>query len=293
VDHPRRRPALALAAVLALGMVASVGKPSAEATVGMVGKLDQVVIPGPELEAKPVENRDAPMIVRVVDTYPHGEGSFRYDLEFTGLEPGLHDLRPYLRRKDSQPMAAGAQGPFVAIKSVLPAGQVPPREPSQAAVRGLGGYRTLMIGLGVAWGLGLAGLVWAGRNRRRADAALAQRRPPTLAERLRPLVEQASAGTIDPARLAELERLLLGHWSRRLGLRDVPPAVLIARLREHEEAGPLIARLEHWLHAPPGMRTEEVDVAALLAPYRDLPADPSDEPEGQGAPIAEKAGVAR
>jgi hypothetical protein len=192
-------------------------------------------------------------------------------------------------------MEAGAQGPFVAIQSVLPAGQVPPRDPQQAAVRGLGGYRALLIGAGAVWVLGLAGLVWAGRNRRRAKAdALAARRPPTLAERLRPLVEQATAGTIDPARLAELERLLLGHWSRRLGLRDVPPAVLIARLREHEEAGPLVARLEHWLHAPPGMRTEEVDVVALLAPYRDLPADPADDPiEGQGAHAAEKAGVAR
>ena len=48
----------------------------------------------------------------------------------------------------------------------------------------------------------------------------------------------------------------------------------IAVLKGHEEAGPLIRKLEDWLHRPPGDRlAEPVDVAELLRPYRDLPSE--------------------
>lgn len=279
--NPRRKP-LPLA-ILALLLVAAVGKPEKEATVGMIGRLDQVILPGPELEAKPQENRDAPLVVRVVDTYPHGPDGFRYDLEFTGFVPGVYDLRYYLRRKDGQPADPSLKGPFVEIKSVLPPGQIPPRDPAAARVRGLGGYRGLLLFLGTVWAAGLAAMLWAGRRRKSAEAqATAITRPPTLAERLQPLVEQATAGTIEPARLAELERLLLDHWSRRLGLHNVPPAQLIDQLRRHEQAGPLVRQLEQWLHAPEGGR-EAVNVTELLSPYRELPVDEVD-------PMAEAAG---
>ena len=46
----------------------------------------------------------------------------------------------------------------------------------------------------------------------------------------------------------------------------------MALLREHDEAGPLLRRLEDWLHRPAGT-AEPVDVAALLEPYQAIPAD--------------------
>src|SRR5262249_48303797 len=54
-------------------------------TVGMPARIDQLVLPGPELEAKPVEGK-APIVLRVVATYPHGT-AFRYDLVYYGLDP--------------------------------------------------------------------------------------------------------------------------------------------------------------------------------------------------------------
>jgi hypothetical protein len=104
-----------------------------------------------------------------------------------------------------------------------------------------------------------------GRKSRRGAAA--SHRPKTLAEQLRPLVERAQAGTLSTPERAELERMLLAFWGRRLGLTDVDPREAMAQMRQHPEAGRLIEQLELWLHRPG--TADEVDVAALLAPYRE------------------------
>ena len=78
----------------------------------------------PSWRSKPLDDRRAPVVLRIVDVYPHGT-AFRYDLEYYGLEPGTFDLRDYLRRKDgsstadlppirgrrSQPLLAAGPGP--------------------------------------------------------------------------------------------------------------------------------------------------------------------------------------
>ena len=125
----------------------------------------------------------------------------------------------------------------------------PPRPP-------LGGYRTAGIVAGVLWAIGLAALIVV-RRRRRAEATDAPPEP-TLAERLRPLVERAAAGTIDVDEKARLERLLLEHWRRRAGIE-------LRELRDHPEAGPLLRAIEAWLHRPGGTPEE---IAELLRPYR-------------------------
>jgi len=53
---------------------------------------------------------------------------------------------------------------------------------------------------------------------------------------------------------------------------------VLVDLREHPDAGPLLRGLEDWLHRPEPR--ESVDVGALLAPYRDLPADALGEAAG-------------
>ena len=59
----------------------------------MPGRLEGVVLPGPELEGEASRRPQASTIVlRVARVYPHGT-AFRYDLEYYGLEPGTHDLR--------------------------------------------------------------------------------------------------------------------------------------------------------------------------------------------------------
>jgi hypothetical protein len=258
-------------AILAIGVLALLVAPAAhaqpETTVGMAGVLEGVVLPGSELERERKDDRKAPVVVRVVRVYPHGT-AFRYDLEYQGLEPGTHDLRPYLRRKDGTPL--GDLPPLtVKVNAVLPPGHVLPHKLEIEPGPRLGGYRYLVIGVVVLWALGMVALVASFFLPRRRKAAGAADRPVSLAERLRPLLEGAVAGKLSQAELAGLERGLLAYWRKRLNLEGTDPAAAHAKLRAHPEAGPLLAKLEQWLHQPGA--PEPVDVPALLAPYRDLP----------------------
>jgi hypothetical protein len=67
--------------------------------------------------------------------------------------------------------------------------------------------------------------------------------------------------------------LLLTYWRRRLNLQGIEPFAAVALLRDHEQAGALLRQVEAWLHKPGG--AGEVDLAGLLAPYRDLPEEPA------------------
>ncbi|MEX0718749.1 MAG: hypothetical protein WD066_19295 [Planctomycetaceae bacterium] len=241
-------------------------------TVGVSARIDQLVLPGSELEPVPLDDRAVPIVLRIAAVHPHGT-AFRYDFVFYGLEPGEFDLKDFLRRKDGSSTADLPAIP-VAIASALPAGQIEPHAPVARPTAFGGGYRALLIAGGVLWIVVLALLLFARRSQRK-PVEIKAARPRSLAERLRPAVEDALAGRLDPARLAELERMLLAWWRRRLRLDDVPAAEALARLRGHDEAGALLRQLEEWLHAPP--RAREIDVAALLAPYRSVSMEDWDE----------------
>jgi hypothetical protein len=240
------------------------------AVVGMPARIDQLVLPGPELESRPPASAGEPIVLRVTGVFRHGTGH-RYDLVYYGLEPGEFDLRDYLRRKDG-----GLPGELpaipVTIVSTLPPGQIEPHPLEITALPRLGGYRLLLIAGSVLWVIGLLAILFVGRKR--SSGGTASERPRSLADRLRPLVEQARAGQLPQAGLSELERLLLAYWRKRLGLQAERPAVAMAQLRAHPEASGLLRQLDEWLHQPE--RRTDVDVAALLAPYRDLPADSLD-----------------
>ncbi len=161
------------------------------------------------------------------------------------------------------------------VEPVLPPGQIEPHRLSLAPSPFLGGYRLLVLLGGLAWVAGLAAILLAGR-RKRVEASAQASRPATLADRLRPLVDAAMSGKLSPGQHAELERLLIGYWRRRLKLEHAAPASCMAAMRDHVEAGPLLRRLEDWLHRPAGT-VEPVDVAALLRPYQAIPADESED----------------
>ncbi len=249
--------------------------PRATSTVGMPARIDQLVLPGPELEARPIEDRRTPVVVRIVAAYPHGS-AFRYDLVYYGLEPGRYDLKDYLRRKDGSPTKDLPAIP-VAVEPVLPPGQIEPHPVTLERSPFLGGYRLVVLLAGIAWSVGLLAILLLGRRRRSGAPAFASR-PVTLADRLRPLVNAAMAGNLSGGQHAELERLLIGYWRRRLKLEQVAPARFMAVLRDHNEAGPLLRQLEDWLHRPAGT-AGPVDVAALLRPYQSIPADADKEEE--------------
>ena len=241
------------------------------ATVGMSARIDQIVLPGSELEATPLEDERTPIVLRITGSFPHGT-AFRYDIEYYGLEPGEFDLRDYLQRKDRSslddlpPLTVG-------IESILPPGQVRPNALATKSSPYLGGYWTTMIVAGTIWIVGFVAIIWwiRAEHARQHAAVSDSRRPATLAERLRPIVQDAIAGSATETQLAELERMLLAFWRKRLKFDDVSAVDAIAALRRHQEAGVLLKQLDVWLHRPGD--AGDVDVAELLKPYQDLPAD--------------------
>lgn len=237
-------------------------------SVGMPAKIAGLLLPGTELEPKPLDDRTSPIVIRVTETYKHGD-SFRYDLTYYGLEPGDYDLAPYLRRKDGSSTANLPKIP-VTIRAILPPGQVEPHQLKPAETPSLGGYRLWMALGAAAWVAGLVGILFLGRKKRRV--LVAGPHAMTLADRLRPLVEAARKGTLSEGQHAELERMLIGYWRTKLDLNEAEPGEAIAAMKRDEKAGPLIRQLEAWLHRPAG-EADSVDVARLLEPYRDLPAE--------------------
>jgi hypothetical protein len=215
------------------------------------------------LKTKPAD-RAAPVNVRIASTRPNGE-SVQYDLRYIGLTPGSHDLRGYLVRQDGSP--AGDLPPLI----VQTGGLLPTQHNGHLhEYRGgrferFGGYRAVMIGIGGLWVVLAFPFLLAKRRKKAAAPEAVQASPPTLAERLRPLVEFASTSKLTTDQQTQIERMLLGHWRERLGLEKLPIGEAMSQLRSHAEAGALLRTLEDWLYRPPG--AANVDVDGLLAPY--------------------------
>ena len=264
----------ALLAVLAAGPV-SAADPAAVATVGMSGRLTDLVLPGPELEAKPLAGREAALVVRVVSVDPHGTAR-RYTLDWYGLDPGTYDLRDCLRRVDGRPLSADVPAVVVRVDAIRPPGQVEPNALPPTAVPAMGGYKQLVYAAVAVWGLGLVAILLSFVLPGRRVRVAAEVKPVSLADRLRPLVAGAVAGTLSGTELADLERALLALWRKRLNLETADPDRALAALQADAAAGPLLTQLELWLHKPGA--AGPVDVAALLEPYRSIAAADLDGP---------------
>jgi hypothetical protein len=259
----------------------------AQATVGAIGRIDELGLPGSLLRAKPLEDRDLPVVVRIVDSFPHGD-AHRYQLSFMALEPGRYDLRDYLERVDGS-RVDDLPEIWVEIVSVLAPGHVPPHVLDASWPR-VGSYRFWALLALVAWVAGLLAFVlWP---KRRSPAEAPPRPALTLAELLQPRLAAAFAGQLDNRQLAELERWVVEFWRRRLGLMDVPPRQALMELRASETAGPLLRQLERWLHSP--HRDPNVSLGQLLQPYQDWLVSPESEQQlSQSldrAPLAEVGG---
>jgi hypothetical protein len=228
----------------------------------MEGRL-RTNLAGARLEPKPVHPK-APLQLRIAETYPRGT-LVEYDFRYVGLEPGTYDLRDHLVRADGSAVS-NLPPLLVEVTGLLPAGHdglLAAGPPSPLAR--LGGYRVLLVAGGVAWALLLIPLLW--RRRVKAVAAPPVTGPPSLAERLRPLLADAAAGRLDTDGRARLERLLLAHWREKLALDPADLPAALRRLRAHPEAGVILHTLEAWLHRRPA-EGRDVDLEPLLKPYR-------------------------
>ena len=265
-----------LMAVFSAALAAHLALAADERTtrVGIPATIENLILPGTELEIKPLDDRRAKVVARITNAQKHGT-AHRYDLTYYALEAGTFDLRDLLQRKDGSQL--GELPPIIVnVESSMPAGQILPSDPTPQRVPFLGGY---------SWALWIAGAIWlavflaillVGRQKP-LMAEIVTDGGPTLADRLRPLIERGLAGQLSLEERAELERSLIAFWTRRLKLESLRPADRFARLRSDADAGPLLRQLESWLHEP-GPRSDP-NMAELLRPYRNLPADALDDAE--------------
>ena len=235
-------------------------------TVGAEGFIEQIKLPGPELTGKPI-GPDSPMVVRVTNIFPHGD-AFRYDIQFHGLEPGNFDLREFLIRKDGSSTEDLPKIP-VRVKSLLPPGQIEPNALNQGWLPRLGGYKVLATLAAIAWFAVLLTLIFAGRKPKHKETPTAATL--TLADLLKPRLQEAADNKMEPAQYAELERMLFAFWRKRLQLETDSPEAALQKIHTHPESGPLMKQLEQWMHNP--ARDNAVNLSQLLVPYQNLPAD--------------------
>ena len=270
LDHVSTAAAITHAAIffLASGLVYAAPdapSPLPSTTIGFPQQLNEWVIPGSPVEAQPIHNRDQAVVVRILETYPHGT-DFRYDIEYQVLEPGTFNLANYLRRVDT---ADPTPIPpiEVEVRSLLGTGQILPAELAHRRIWYLSFYRLVLILGGLVWLLGLGLLVFYGRAWN-TEAVHSSTKELTIAERLEPLLNNALQGELSVDQQAELERLLEGYWRNRLGLHDVPAPQLRERLRQHPEASQLLQFLDNWLHRPANAAISSAELEAILRPYQ-------------------------
>lgn len=240
-------------------------------SVGVSKLIEQIVLPGTLLTHKPVDPTSSALIVRVVDTFPHGD-SFRYDISYFGLEPGEFDLRDYLIREDGSSTEDLPPIP-VKVRSILDSGQITPNDLGYGLLSGMGGYwNVLWMGI-LVWFIVLVLLFVVGKGKKKAEEVFVAK-PLTVADRLEPNIRAAIAGELSKEKHAELERMLFVFWQNRLDMPTSDPAETLRELRQHPESGPLLKQVELWLHSPD--QSGSVDIPKLLKPYENIRAEEFD-----------------
>ena len=240
-------------------------------TVGASGRISQIVLPGSELEGIPIDP-DSPLVVRVLKSFPHGD-SFRYDIQFLGMEPGEYDLADWLQRKDGSDRG---ELPVISVQveSLLPPGQIEPNPLAEGLLPRLGGYSFVAIVAVLFWFAILFCLIFLGR--RKPPLVEAEQSPTTFAQLLRPRLEAAVRNEIRPEQYAELERMLFAFWRKRLDLESQPADSAMMEIKNDQTAGPLMRQLESWMHDPKSGR--DVELANLLKPYENIPVEAIESP---------------
>ena len=234
--------------------------------IGIEGDVSVTLARG-DYQPRPLDDR-TPLILRVEKVTPAAGGRFTYDFHYIGLEAGDYRLDDYLVRLDGSP-AKEIGDEMVRVRATLPADHDGALNPYVARpFPWFGGYRVFLGFLALLWVAGIAAFAWFGRKRKVVAAPVVSVAPPTYAERMRPLVEAAAAGTLTADGQAELERLMTGYWREKLALPDQRMADALAELKRHPEAGALLRALERWLHRPGGATRGEI--TGLLEPYRRL-----------------------
>ena len=212
-------------------------------------------------------NEKAKLVLRIAGTPEENDGKLIHDLRFIGMVPGDYDVRNFLVREDG---SATSTLPLLIVK-ILPLlpedhdGLLNADELSPFGV--LGGYKVFATLFIIFWIATLLLMIFYG-NKKEEEVVVEVKPPPTLAELLRPLVQRAAAGVLDTAGKAELERLMLKHWRKKLNLEKLTAGDALHKMRENSETGPFLLEVEKWLHRKPGTVTADVD--KVLEPFQKI-----------------------
>lgn len=271
--------------MLMIGPVCADGVPESSHLTVKRGLTSQLVFshPSPTLQAIPDQSVESEILIRL-ERMDLVQREFRYKLWFFGTVAGDYDLSHFVVESDGSPVPASAALPrmLATVVSDLPPGYgTNLYEIDDPTLQAPGGYRAALISFAVLWAA--VPIIWGfvrWRSRQPVhEESIVQ--PPTLSDRLRPLVQRASEGLLSVEEQSRLELLIYVFWQRRLSL----PESLVDALpvmRRHSEAGGLLRSIEAWIHEDHSSRRspDPAEMEALLAPYRtsevegDLPVQP-------------------
>lgn len=252
---------LVLLAVVVVSVFLTVRRNSYDVTIGVEGTRI-VEIPGPQLRVAPFTPGDA-LAVRIASVQSVA-GGFRYDLRYMAFGPGTHDIGPTLKRPDGTSPESRSDL-SVSVAALIPEKYSGELYTTPSSAIDLHSNHALYMSLAWgAWAVLLLPLIWLTRKKRRYTPR--PPREPSIAERLRSLLEQAARQNLSIAEQADLEQLLLAFWSQRLKLSPDRLSEAIAELRRHPQAGGQWDRVERWLHT----RTAETNGTVAKELLRDL-----------------------
>lgn len=207
------------------------------------------------------------------------DGATELTLGVIASLPGAFDIAPLLRvvSPASDPGAAESSAPpplpplRINVWSALPEDH-----DGRVSEAGIGlraensGYPLWLAAVGLLW-LTPLGVLVARRMRRPIHDAPAPLPPtPTLADKLRPLIDRVRGGERDPAILAEMERLMLHAMRTQVHASDASVADAMVLVRSDARCGPMLRSLERWLHGPRSERPSDEEVNRLLLPLESL-----------------------
>ena len=226
--------------------------------------------PGETLEVAPIPE-GSPVLVRIADvTLETPDNNLvKYDIRWLALLPGDHDLSIFFRYGENLP--ADLPPLIVNASSLLGSDH-------EGNLANIPGALSPVIDF-PAWVLWAVVAFWLLLPLAILGILRWMRPPPpkpivevtlTIADKLRPYVDQALTGDLDTEGKAAMERLLLAFWRDDLNLGSFRHAEALQAMRQHDVAGELIVTVEHWLHSGKETSTGNEQVEKLLQPYKSV-----------------------
>lgn len=243
--------------------------PRSKSSVGIEGHFD-FEWQGQDLEVSPIPE-DSPVLVRIANiSMATSESDPKiYDIRWLAMLPGDHDLSVFFRYGENQP--ANLPPLMVNAGSLLGSDHEGNLAKIPGTLSPVIDFPAWVLWAVVVFWL-LLPLVILGILRWLRPV------PPepvievtlTIADKLRPYVDQALSGELDTEGKAAMERLLLAFWRDDLNLGSFRHAQALQTMRQHEVAGELIITVEHWLHSGKETSAGNDQVEKLLQPYKSV-----------------------